>query len=245
MDQRLIPTLHHLDHSSSFRCLWALEELREANGIVYHLKTYRRQRGQAPPELSRVFPIGKSPILTLESTVEGEDPPTLQIAPGILTEALLILRFLKDEYGNGLWGPADDDKNRDAFFQAFAVMTLASRLELLVVLDMTILFFPFGISALARLILFPVMMVLKRGLEPIFQLLEDALTEEKPWFSGSQFGLADFNVCWGMDTASQRGYFNPARFPRLVEWHTKVKARAGYQSALEKGNGYNLKTFGV
>ncbi|GAW13574.1 hypothetical protein ANO14919_029610 [Xylariales sp. No.14919] len=124
-------------------------------------------------------------------------------------------------------------------------MTLASRLELLVVLDMTILFFPFGISALARLILFPVMMVLKRGLEPIFQLLEDALTEEKPWFSGSQFGLADFNVCWGMDTASQRGYFNPARFPRLVEWHTKVKARAGYQSALEKGNGYNLKTFGV
>lgn len=248
MHQRYIPTLHHLDHSSSFRCLWALEELKEANDITYHLINYRRQGGQAPPELKAIFPLGKSPILTLES-VEPHGkippPPTIQIIPGVLTEAQLILRFLSEEYGRGLWDPETEaDANRNVFFEGFANMTLMPRISIPVTLESIVLLLPIGISAVARLLLSPLLSAWNGVMQPMFQILEDALAE-KPHFAGGKFGLADFNVCFAVDMASQRGYFDPVQYPKLVDWHAKVKARKGFRSALEKGNGYDLKTFGM
>lgn len=246
MQQRYIPTLHHLDHSSAFRCLWALEELREANGITYNLRNYRRQRGQAPPELKGIFPMGKSPILTLESTAPNQPPPTIQIVPGVLTEAILILRFLSEEYGRGLWDPESEaDANRDAFFQGFATMTLTPQVNFVVLLETIILILPIGISAFVRLLLSPLLSVLRGQLQPAMQILEDALGGGKPYFAGCKFGLADFNVCWGVDMASQRGYFDANKFPKLKNWHATIKDRNGYRGALEKGNGYDLKTFGM
>ncbi|KAI1272198.1 hypothetical protein F5Y07DRAFT_403592 [Xylaria sp. FL0933] len=244
MRQTLIPTLHHLSHSASFRCLWALEELKQANGIEYKLKSYDRQQGAAPPELKDVFPIGKSPILTLESTTD-QPVPTLQVFPGVLTEALLILRFLSNEYGNGLWDVASEDEDRDTFFQSFGVMTLSARVDHLVIIETLIHILPSGLGSDIGLMATPMLSHMKSGLEPIFQILNDALTTKKPWFSGSKFGLADFNVCFGMDMASQRGYFDPSQFSRLQTWHEVVKSRPGYISAFEKGNGYDLKTFGM
>ncbi|KAI0426557.1 hypothetical protein F5Y09DRAFT_318615 [Xylaria sp. FL1042] len=244
MPQTLIPTLHHLSHSGSFRCLWALEELKQANGIEYKLKCYSRQRGAAPPELKAVSSLGKSPILTLESTTD-QPVPTIQVFPGVLTEALLILRFLSDEYGNGLWDVASEDKGRDIFFQSFAVMTLSVRVDHLVIIETLIHVLPFGLGSVIGLMATPLLSHFKNGLQPIFQILNDALTDEKPWFSGGKFGLADFNVSFGMDMALQRGYFDPGKFPRLHAWHEIVKSRPGYLSALELGNGYDLKTFGM
>ncbi|KAF2967327.1 hypothetical protein GQX73_g6255 [Xylaria multiplex] len=245
MPQTLIPTLHHLSHSAAFRCLWALEELKEANGIKYNLKNYYRRRGQAPPELKEVFPLGKSPILTLESTTD-EPVPTIQVLPGVLTEAQLILRFLSDEYGQGLWEVSSEDKNRDTFFQGFAVMTLSARVDHLVVIEALITLLPFGLSYVIGCLLSPLISFWKKSsLEPIFQFLDDALDDERPWFSGRKFGLADFNVCWGIDMASQRGYLEKGQFTKLDNWHRTVKARRGYVAALELGNGYDLKTFGI
>lgn len=246
MHQRYIPTLHHLDHSAAFRCLWALEELQEKHGLEYHLKNYQRQGGIAPPELKKIFPLGKSPILTLESTREGESPPTVQILPGVLTEAQLILRFLSAEYGKGLWEPESElNRNRDLFFQGFATMTLIPKIDFPVLIESVISLAPFGFSALAGLLASPLLTFVKGELPPIFQILENALSEEDPWFAGSKFGLADFNVCWGVDMAWQRGYLDAAMYPKLKNWHDTVTARGGYRRALEKGNGYNLKTYGL
>ncbi|KAI0805636.1 hypothetical protein GGR55DRAFT_690357 [Xylaria sp. FL0064] len=234
MPQTLIPTLHHLSHSASFRYLWALEELKQANGIEYKLKCYERQQGGAPPELKDVSPLGKSPILTLESTAD-QPVPTLQVFPGVLTEALLILRFLSD----------DEDKDRDTFFQSFGVMTLSARVDHLVIIETLIHILSVDLESNIGLMANPMLSHMKGVLEPIFQILNDALTDEKPWFSGSKFSLADFNVCFGMDMASQRGYFDPSKFPRLQTWHEVVKSRPRYISALKIGNGYDLKTFGM
>ncbi|KAI0528273.1 hypothetical protein F5B22DRAFT_584438 [Xylaria bambusicola] len=244
MPQTLIPTLHHLNHSTSHRCLWALEELKQARNIEYKLVCYERQTGQAPSELKRVFPLGKSPILTLESTTD-EPVPTVQVFPGVLTEGQLILRFLSDEYGQGLWDPAKEDKNRDLFFQGFAVMTLATSINHLVIIESPISALPVGLSSLVNLMVSPITSIFKRGLTPIFEFLEDALSQDKPFFSGSKLGLADFDISWGMDITSQRGYFDASKFPKLHAWHEKIKARLSYRAALEIGSGYDLKTFGL
>src|ERR1700685_1845000 len=54
--------VHHLNDSRSQRILWLLEEL----GLPYEIKPYQRdaQTRLAPPELQKVHPLGKSPVIT-------------------------------------------------------------------------------------------------------------------------------------------------------------------------------------
>ena len=54
--------VHHLNDSRSQRILWLLEEL----GAPYEIKRYARDAVTrlAPPELTAVHPLGKSPVVT-------------------------------------------------------------------------------------------------------------------------------------------------------------------------------------
>lgn len=54
-------TLHHLDHSRSFRILWLLEEIKQP----YELKKYYRDSitHLAPESLKVIHPLGKSPVI--------------------------------------------------------------------------------------------------------------------------------------------------------------------------------------
>ena len=60
-------TVHHLNQSGSQRILWLLEEL----GLTYEVVRYQRDPGTmlAPPELKRIHPLGKSPVVTLDGEV--------------------------------------------------------------------------------------------------------------------------------------------------------------------------------
>ena len=82
-------TLHHLNNSRSQRILWLLEEL----GAPYELVKY--QRGApvplAPPELKRVHPLGKSPVIT--------------DAGHVIAESGAIVEYIIDTYGNGRLKP--------------------------------------------------------------------------------------------------------------------------------------------
>ena len=62
--------VHHLDNSRSQRVLWLLEEL----GIPYEIQRYQRDAHTmlAPPELRRVHPLGKSPVITDDERVVAE-----------------------------------------------------------------------------------------------------------------------------------------------------------------------------
>src|SRR5580693_293729 len=55
-------TVHHLNQSRSQRILWLLEELE----TPYEIKSYTRDAttNLAPPELTAVHPLGKSPVIT-------------------------------------------------------------------------------------------------------------------------------------------------------------------------------------
>ena len=54
-------TVHHLENSRSQRILWLLEEL----GLPYQVKRYERDAKTmlAPPELRKIHPLGKSPVI--------------------------------------------------------------------------------------------------------------------------------------------------------------------------------------
>ena len=76
-------TVHHLEKSRSHRILWLLEEL----GVPYEVRHYRRdpQTSLAPPELLKIHPLGKSPVVT-----DGDLT---------LAESGAIVEYLVEKYG--------------------------------------------------------------------------------------------------------------------------------------------------
>jgi glutathione S-transferase len=80
-----------LEQSRSQRILWLLEELK----LSYELKTFKRGKDMlAGPELKEVHPLGKSPVISVES------PATTK--PIVLAESGAIVEFLSDHFGTGL-----------------------------------------------------------------------------------------------------------------------------------------------
>jgi glutathione S-transferase len=242
--QTTIPTLYHLSSSQSLRVLWALEELKEANGTRYNLKKYARVKSLAPKELESIHPLGKSPILTVEPISKTVTPNDSGSNKKTLIESRLILLFIADNYANGLWNPKSAaSRERDLFFQEFANSTVRSKVDFTLLFDVIPSHVPFLVRPIARLLVSPVVTVMKQGLPPIYQVLEDALGEETPWFAGEKIGLADFNMSWSMDVAKERGYFDAGKFPKLNAWHEKVKQRPAYMRAVEMGPSYDLVNF--
>jgi glutathione S-transferase len=72
-------TLHHLNQSRSKRILWLLEELAQP----YQVKAYQRDKVTflAPPELTTIHPLGKSPVIEHNGLVITES--------GAITEYLI------------------------------------------------------------------------------------------------------------------------------------------------------------
>lgn len=65
-----------------------MEELK----LKYEIKTYKRTKTQeAPPELKEIHPLGKAPIVTIESETASK--------PLVLAESGLIMEYLIDHYG--------------------------------------------------------------------------------------------------------------------------------------------------
>ena len=62
--------VHHLQNSRSQRILWLLEELE----LPYDVRRYERDPKTmlAPPELRRVHPLGKAPMIEDEGRVVAE-----------------------------------------------------------------------------------------------------------------------------------------------------------------------------
>ena len=91
--------VHHLENSRSQRILWLLEELQ----VPYEVKRYQRNPKTmlAPPELLRVHPLGKSPVIT-----DGART---------IAETGAIVEYLLDRYGDGQLRPDRDAPDRDAF----------------------------------------------------------------------------------------------------------------------------------
>ena len=100
---------------------------------------------------------------------------------------------------------------------------------------------PFGIRQLFGLAFKPINNHFGKDLEGIYQYMEDSFSEEKPWFSGGKFGLADLNAIFPMDTVTQNKFaWDEAKYPKLAKWSAALHDRDAYKKALEKGGTYKL-----
>jgi len=93
--------VHHLENSRSQRILWLLEELE----LPYEVVRYERDKETmlAPPELRRVHPLGKSPV------IEDTGSPSGAGEGRAIAETGAIVEYLVEKAEGRLGPPANRD----------------------------------------------------------------------------------------------------------------------------------------
>lgn len=202
--------VHHLNNSRSQRVLWMLEEL----GLPYEIRHYQRNAKTmlAPPELKRVHPLGKSPVIEDEGHVVAET--------GAILEYLV-------EKADGRLGPPPhrEDALRYRFWLHYAEGSMMPPLLLKLVLARVPIF---GKTALKRI-------------QPMIDVHLDYVESElaqRPWFAGNSMTAADIMMSFPLEAARARAGLNKKRHPHAIAWLEKVHALPAYQEALRRGGPY-------
>ena len=218
--------VHHLNNSRSQRVLWLLEEL----GLAYEIKHYQRDPKTmlAPPELSKVHPLGKSPVIEHEGA--------------IVAESGAILEYLVEKHGNDRLVPpaGTPDKLRWRYFMHYAEGSLMSPLLLKLVFDKVDASpAPFFVKPIKHAIVQKVMSAfVQPNIERHLAYLEGELAN-RAWFAGSEFSAADIQMSFPLEAAAARAGLG-ASHPRLQAFLQRIHARPAYQRALERGGPYEL-----
>jgi glutathione S-transferase len=201
--------VHHLDNSRSQRILWLLEEL----GLPYEVKRYERDRKTmlAPPELGRVHPLGKAPVIEDEGR--------------ILAETGAIVEYLVEKAGGRLGPPGRRDAVlRYRHFLHYAEGSMMPPLLVMLVVR--------RLGLLGR----PARAPLQRMFDRHLAWLESELAG-RAWFAGEDFTAADVMMSFPLEAARHRAGLDE-RYPHLLDWLERIHARPAYAAALKKGGPY-------
>jgi glutathione S-transferase len=219
--------LHHLNNSRSQRILWLLEEL----GVPYEVKRYQRDAKTmlAPPELRKIHPLGKSPVIT-----DGDVS---------LAESGAIIEYLAEKYGEARLLPPAGTPNRlrCTYWLHYAEGSAMPPLLLKLVfhrVETTPV--PFFVKPIAKGI---ARKVQDSFVDPQLKLHLEYLEGElgkSAWFAGDAFSAADIQMSFPLEAFAARGGLDAQSTPRLWAFLQRIHAMPAYQGALERGGEYRL-----
>ena len=209
-------TVHHLENSRSQRVLWMLEEL----GFPYEVKRYERDKVTmlAPPELKRIHPLGKSPVIVDTDAGAGEGDV-------VVAETGAIVDYLVEKAGGRLGPPADRaDGRRYRFFTHYAEGSMMPPLLVLLVLNRIPVVGPLAAKKVQPMV------------DVHLDYVEGELAQ-RPWFAGDAMTAADVMMSFPLEAARSRGGLDGTR-PHTIAWLETIHARPAYGRALERGGPY-------
>jgi glutathione S-transferase len=204
-------TLHHLNDSRSQRILWLLEEL----GMPYEMKRYQRDSTTrlAPPELTEVHPLGKSPVIT-----DGD----IKIA-----ESGAIVDYIVRTYGKGAMMPASGSAEYEAYNEWLHYSEGSAMLPLMLNLYVSRLkeagapLHPRIASEIANHLGYV-----------------DGALKGKEFFVGNSLSGADIQMSFVGEMAKVFNKLEP--YPNLSAWLSRMHARPAFQRGIEKGGAYRF-----
>ena len=216
--------VHHLNNSRSQRVLWLLEEL----GCQYQVVRYQRdpQTLLAPPELKRIHPLGKSPVIT-----DGAQT---------VAESGAITGYLIGRYGNGrLCPPAgSSERLRYDYWLHYAEGSAMPPL----LLKLVFLRLPKGAPALLRpLVRAVARRAQERLIDPQLRTHIDYWEAElgkSTWFAGEELTGADVQMSFPLEAAAARAGIPLGE--RTRQFLERIHARPAYQRALVAGGEFRL-----
>jgi glutathione S-transferase len=206
-------TLHHLNDSRSQRVLWLLEEL----GTPYEIVRYQRDATTrlAPPELTKVHPLGKSPVIT-----DGDFT---------IAESGAIVDYLIRHYGKGAMMPAIGSRDYETYNEWLHYSEGSAMLPLLLHLY---------VSRLKEAGA-PLHPRIDSEIANHLGYVEGAL-QGREFFVGSALTGADIQMSFVGEMAK---VFNKlAPYPNLAAWLSRMHARPAFRRSVEKGGAYRFAT---
>ena len=198
----------HVENSRSDRLIWLFEEL----GLDYQIEAHQRDplTGRAGPELKRLHPYAKAPMLR-----DGD---------AVLIESGAIFEYVMERYGDAGLRPARADKDWPAYLQWMHFAEGSAMLPILLDhFQAAGMAGPPGESPLASMA--------KDGMAQLYTYIESVLAEHA-WFAGDRFTAADVMMGWVVEVVQNRGEIEP--YPAMSRYVEKMKARPAYQRALSR-----------
>lgn len=210
------------------RAIWLLEEL----GLTYDIVHYRRDPATmlAPPELRRVHPLGKSPVVVVDGLV--------------LAESGFIIETIVRRWGQGRLGPPTDEAGAMRWHYWMHYAEGSAMPPLLMRLVFSALSGK-RVPALVRPIAKGLMQkadarIVAPQLKNHLLYLEAELAG-RPWFAGTEFTAADIQMGFPIEAFQARGGLDE-RYPRLLDWLRRAQDRpARKRAAARMGDGGVLR----
>lgn len=202
--------VHHLNDSRSERILWLLEEL----GAPYELKHYQRDATTrlAPPELTAVHPLGKSPVIT-------DDGRTIH-------ESGAIVDYLIRRHGGGKLAPALGSEAYETYNQWLHYAEGSAMLPLLLLMYVSRL----GEAGA------PLHPRIDSEIANHMGYVDGALAGRE-WLM-DEFCAADVQMSFVGEVLGAFGRLDA--YPNIQAWVKRFQARPAYKTALEKGGAYSF-----
>lgn len=202
-------TVHHLNESRSQRILWLLEELK----IPYEIQFYFRDQHtkMAPPELQRVHPLGKSPVITDDGRV--------------IAESGAIIDYIVRHYGRGRLCPDAESSDYDEYVHWLHYAEGSASLPF-VILPIANSFGKMATPLHRR-----VDHELALNLGYINQRLEG-----REYLLGDVLTAADVQMSFVGELAVN--FTDVSTIPNLAAWVARFQARPAYRTAIERGGPY-------
>jgi glutathione S-transferase len=201
--------VHHLNNSRSQRVLWMLEEL----GTPYTVVRYERDAKTmlAPPELKKIHPLGRSPVIK-----DGDF---------VLAESGAIIEYLVQRYGAGRFTPARGTREYETcrYWVHYAEGSLMMQLLVKIYLS--------RVGEPAKALADRVDGAVRMHLEYIESSLGAA-----QFMTGAAFTVADVQMSFPLEVCATQGLLGSHQ--KLTALLTRLHARPAYQAALAKGGPY-------
>lgn len=232
--------LYWLEQSRSQRILWLLEELK----LPYEIEIHHRDPVThfAPPELKKVHPLGKSPIITVTSPGSTE--------PVVLAESAFIVEYLLDHFSNGSTllpkrykegqegkvGCEAQEWLRFRYFLHYAEGSLMSFMLVALIAIQIKTSAPFFVRPITNAIAGKIQ---SGFLEPNFAthygFLEEQLeTSGGNYLCGPHLTGADIMLSFPLIAGGKRTGLSKEKFPKLAAYIERLENEPGYKKAADK-----------
>lgn len=203
--------VHHLNESRSQRILWLLEELGLTYEIVPHTRDPKTRL--APPSLTDVHPLGKSPVI--------------QDGDMTVIESGAIIDYVIRRHGAGRLAPYAASADHDLYQQWLHYAEGSAMLPLM--LNMYV-----GRLGEAGAPLHP---RIQSEIANHLAFVNDSLAG-RDYFVGEALTGADIQMSFVPEVAKAMGKL--ADYPHMAAWIGRMHARPAWKAALDKGGPYAL-----
>lgn len=218
-------TVHHLNNSRSQRILWLLEEL----DLPYQVTRHERdaKTNLAPPALTKIHPLGKSPVIDDNGVV--------------IAETGAIIEHIIDTHGGGRLKPDPDteDFHRYRYWMHAAEGSYMPPLVLALMMGrIETAPMPFFAKPIARKLVKGIRDgYLDHTVKALFDYV-DAELSSREWIAGANFSAADIIMSFPLEAAVIR--IPDAKNSNAIAGYLKrLHDRPAYARALEKGGPYD------